>query len=180
MNIAVLKYEFVSNKPAGISDEWPAETIELGESTTLPGEDWVLMTQAQLTAHKATYQAAYDSYVDSINLEENKAALIRKIDEKTQYLISQGFSFDGQQFSLSEPAQINWLGLKTLQDAITWPMEITTKGDGVYSLSEQNLIYFLGTGKAVIQGHIDSGRDLKIAIIEATTQAELSAVVDER
>jgi len=180
MNIAVLKYEFVSNKPAGISDEWPAETIELGESTTLPGEDWVLMTQAQFTAHKAAYQAVYDSYIDSINLEANKTALIKKIDEKTQYLISQGFSFDGEQFSLSEPAQINWLGLKTLEDVITWPIEITAKSDGSYSLAQSNLTFFLGTGKATIQAYIDSGRNLKIATNNATTQAELDAVVDGR
>jgi len=180
MNIAVLKYQFVSNKPVGIPDQWPTEIIDLGEDTTLPGEDWVLMTQAQLTAHKATYQATYDSYVDSINLEENKAALIKKIDKKTQYLISQGFSFDGKQFSLSEPAQINWLGLKTLEDVITWPIEITTKSDGSYSLAQSNLIFFLGTGKATIKAYIDSGRNLKTAINDAITQAGLDAVVDGR
>lgn len=179
-NIAILKYQFISDKPENIPAEWPAETKELGEGTTLPGENWILMTEAEFTAHKVTYQSAYDSYTDVIELENKKNKKIKRIDERTQYLISQGFEFDNNQFSLSEPAQINWLGLKTLQDVVTWPIEITTKSDGAYSLTEANLIYFLGTGKATIQAHLDSGRALKVVIGEATTQAELDAAVDER
>lgn len=180
MNIAVLKYQYVSDKPAGIPDEWPAETIELGEGTTLPGQDWVLMTVEELATHIAAYKAAHDSYVNSLTLYYNKEKRIVQIDQRTQQLISQGFAFDGKQFSLSEPAQINWLGLKTLEYVMTWPIEITTKGDGVYSLAQSNLMYFLGTGKATIQTNIDSGRGLKIAVNDATTQAELDAVMDGR
>lgn len=69
-NVAVLTYEFVTTKPANIPDEWPAEVRELGEGTTLPGEDWVLMTTAELVSHKATHQSAFNtwlaSYVDLV------------------------------------------------------------------------------------------------------------------
>ena len=58
----VLLYDKKTNKPAGIPDQWPAETIEASES---PGIDWVTMTVPELEAHKATHQAAYDTWYAS-------------------------------------------------------------------------------------------------------------------
>jgi len=104
MNIAVLKYQFIENKPSGIPDEWPAETIELGDNTELPGENWVLMTQEELTTHYATYSGDYGTYTDAIELESLKNKKIIQIDKNTQKIISDGFVFDSHTFSLSIPA----------------------------------------------------------------------------
>ncbi len=65
MNLAVLKYQFVTIKPAGIPDEWPAEIVNLGTSTELPGQDWVLMTEAEYGAHILLHQSTYDTWASS-------------------------------------------------------------------------------------------------------------------
>jgi hypothetical protein len=113
-------------------------------------------------------------------LEELKAVRIIEIDNKTQNIIAQGFEFDSHRFSLSLPAQINWSGLVTLQSILTWPMKVTTWDDMEYTLTLENLLYFIGTGKDVITGAIDSGRALKVEINNATTVEELNAIIDSR
>jgi len=65
MNLAVLKYQFITEKPANIPNEWPAETRPLSEGEPLPSQDWVQMTDVELAAHCATHQAAYDAWEDT-------------------------------------------------------------------------------------------------------------------
>jgi len=60
--LAVLLYQFVTNKPAGIPDVWPAE---VKETSDLPSPDWVLMTPAEFEAYKSTHQAAYNTWYQS-------------------------------------------------------------------------------------------------------------------
>ena len=68
-NIAVKLFSHVADAPVGIPVNWPAETVDLGESTALPeGEGWILMTESELTAHKATYQSEYNTFTYSINI----------------------------------------------------------------------------------------------------------------
>ena len=116
----------------------------------------------------------------ALSLSDLKATKVLDIDARTREIIAGGFAFDGQTFSLSEQAQMNWLGLITLQDMATWPKEVTTNADTAYSLTLGNLPTFIGAGMAVIDGAVAAGRTLKIAANAATTQAELDAVVDTR
>lgn len=60
MSLAVLKYEFVSEKPVGIPDAWPAQIIEIVQGIEVPGSPWVIMSSQELVAHKAAHQAEYD------------------------------------------------------------------------------------------------------------------------
>lgn len=60
--LAVLIYQFVSNKPAGMPDAWPAEVKETSE---LPNENWLLMTEQEFVAYKSTHQAAYNAWYAS-------------------------------------------------------------------------------------------------------------------
>ena len=115
------------------------------------------------------------AFDDVIGLERNA-----EIDTRTQELILGGFTFDSQVFSLSERAQINWTGLRTMEDVLTWPVSITTMADSAYSLTQANLVPFLGTGLAVKQSHLDSGRALKIQINAAVDEAAIDAVIDTR
>lgn len=65
-NLAVLLYEHTTN-PLGVPTVWPAEVRELGESVTLPGVNWLLMTvgeyNAYLDLHRATYLVWYAAYL---------------------------------------------------------------------------------------------------------------------
>lgn len=114
------------------------------------------------------------------SLADKKAEKIIAIDDKTDSIIAQGFTFDGQQFSLSTQAQTNWLGLAALQAFISWPINVTTHANTSYLLTLLNMPSFIGTGMATIQGAIGSGRALKIAVNNAADQAALDAVVDTR
>ena len=102
------------------------------------------------------------------------------VDRKTKQLISQGFTFDGRQFSLSLPAQKNWLGLKTLEDILQWPVKITTIDDLEYSLAQSDLNAFLLKGEQTLQTHLDNGRSIKNAMKTAATLQDLALIKDNR
>lgn len=103
------------------------------------------------------------------------------IDSKTAELISSGFTYDSTVFSLSNEAQKNWIGLDLAKGDMTYPVKISTKSDVEYSLVDATAVHnFYLTGVAAKQGHLDSGRALKIQVNDATTVAEVDAVVDNR
>lgn len=118
----------------------------------------------------------------SISSELEAAQLLKcaEIDEKTQRLISQGFAFDGEQFSLSVRAQTNWLGLKVLENLLVFPVELTTHDDKAYYLEQADLNAFVGTGAAIVQQYLESGRALKGQVLAAQSLAEVDAVEDLR
>ena len=64
MNLAVLTYQHVDN-PKGIPNAWPAEVIELGNDTSLPGVNWVLMSTSEYLSYIAQYQGQYDTWAAS-------------------------------------------------------------------------------------------------------------------
>ena len=102
------------------------------------------------------------------------------VDKNTQRLISEGFTFDNEVFSLSQSAQLNWLCIKVLSMGITWPLEITTKNDTDYLLEESDLDSFIYSAQIVIQGHIQTGRDIKQQILAAVDETELNSIEDNR
>ena len=116
----------------------------------------------------------------TISLEQAQLSKIQAIDFRTVQLISVGFTYDGKEFSLSTNAQVNWIGMKTLESLISWPLNITTKKDNQHSLPQTELNTFVGTAKGVVQSHLDSGRALKVATNACTTVAEVDAIVDNR
>lgn len=65
MNIAVLLYQYVTDKPSGIPDAWPSQTVELGDGTDLPGDDWVLMTSDELATYISDHAAAHSTWATS-------------------------------------------------------------------------------------------------------------------
>ena len=56
MNLAVLLYSKVQDKPSYIMPEWPAEIKELGEGTEVPSNDWQLMTLEEYNTYVSQYQ----------------------------------------------------------------------------------------------------------------------------
>lgn len=116
-------------------------------------------------------------------LYNNKSEKNKQIDRKTQRLILSGFTYASKTFSLSPSAQINWIGLKQSADSgfLTYPVPVTTLGDQEHELlNAADVTAFYATGLSVIQGHLNSGRDLKVQVNAASNQTELDAVVDNR
>ena len=117
---------------------------------------------------------------DSFPLPSKKKSRVLEIDTRTREIIDGGFTFDGHQFSLSQNAQMNWLGMAVLQGALSWPVGITDQTDHTYSLALADLPTFVGIGMTVIKSSVDSGRTLKEAALSAANKSALDAVVDAR
>lgn len=64
MNLAVKIYQDVpfELRPLDIPIVWPAEIIELGESSELPGAGYTLMTTEDLAAYKLFHLAAFNTW----------------------------------------------------------------------------------------------------------------------
>lgn len=112
-----------------------------------------------------------------------KTSLFQKIDNRTQELINNGFDFDGRNFSLSSNAQQNWTALATLNNSgmLTFPLAVTTANDDEYEFDNQTeFLQFIGTAFSTVNGHIASGRALKVAVRDAQNQTQLDAIIDNR
>ena len=114
------------------------------------------------------------------DVDEQRGYRLQEVATKTQDLIEfHGFEFGGNTFDLDLASQTKWTALRTLEQDITWPVEISPRV-GAYSLELTDLDSFLRSGLAVVQGYKNSGRDLRLQLEAATTMAELRAVVDDR
>lgn len=81
MNLAVLLYLHDEN-PNSVPLRWPSKVVEIGESTTLPDSNWLLMTVAQLEDHKKKYQSEYDLWESShFSAIDQDKALDKKISD---------------------------------------------------------------------------------------------------
>lgn len=118
--------------------------------------------------------------ISSVTLDEYKAIRFGEIDTKTGGLISSGFVHDSKTFSLSFNAQANWHTLKNQKAEFTFPKDVTTKNNDTYSLADVDVDSFWDAGKAVIEGHLTSGRDLKKSIFDAVDKDAVAAIIDNR
>ena len=68
MNLAVKFYSQVAN-PDSLPGLWPAEVIELGDSSNLPDGDWTLMSLAEFNAYREEHNYLFkewQAYQESI------------------------------------------------------------------------------------------------------------------
>jgi hypothetical protein len=126
-----------------------------------------------------------DGYVkimdtSSLSLEALKEHRYLEVDIRTAELISVGFVFDGQTFSLSANAQRNWDSIKTSKPDYSFPLDITTIDNNTYSLTNANVQAFWVAARDVVKSHLDSGRALKKSIFDAVDIAAVNLVVDNR
>ena len=103
-----------------------------------------------------------------------------EIDIKTATLISVGFTFDGETFSLSANAQRNWDSIKTSKADYSFPLDITAKDNNTYVLTNPNVQAFWVAARDAVKAPLDSGRILKKAIFDAIDIAAVNAVIDNR
>lgn len=117
-------------------------------------------------------------------LEAHKKRKFGRIDIRTQNLIREGFVFDSTTFSLSHAAQLNWESIHSNKDLYDsqgyFPMGISTKDNGEYSLTYANVTPFYLTAVGVVKAIYDGGRALKLQVSAATTIEEVEAIEDTR
>lgn len=111
-----------------------------------------------------------------------RAEKIKAIDEKTSSLIAQGFTFDGQQFSLSIAAQQNISTLQTLLDKNLLDPEspLSTMNDTVYMLAREDAAAFIAAAYARVFPTKIAGSLLKAQVMQIGTEEGLAALEDTR
>jgi len=125
------------------------------------------------------YRTGVNEYTqDSVTIAKTKRTAL--VDFRTRKLVAQGFEFDGHMFSLSERAQHNLLVLQINKSTLSWPQEVSTKDDHVYSLAESDVDAFVAAGLNKVNERLAAGRAIREAINACTTQEELDAVIDSR
>ena len=162
----------------------------------LTDEEYVYMTGEsaiyQYVAYATGGQYAPDDQVDdkgfwfkarfvtALDLAGYKDQRYVEIDQKTGLIISAGFTFDGETFSLSANAQRNWDSIKTSKSDYSFPLDITTIDNNTYSLTNPSVQAFWVAARDAVKTPLDSGRVLKKEIFDAIDAAAVQAIVDNR
>ncbi len=120
------------------------------------------------------------NYPKELTVAEEKELRYNEIDAKTRELITAGFEFEGNVFSLSGNAQLNWSEVHTNQNQFTFPLAISMKNHDTYDIPQNKVQPFWSAAKDTVKGHLDSGRVLKKSVFDATTKAQVNAVIDNR
>jgi len=121
-----------------------------------------------------------DGTLKKLTLADYKQLRYNEIDGKTLALIDGGFTHDGQVFSLSVFAQMNWHTLKNQTGEFTFPKNVSRKNNTKHSLSQANVDTLWDDGKVFIENILDVGRNLKQDVFDADDETEVDAVVDGR
>lgn len=118
------------------------------------------------------------------SLEYYKNIKYRNIDNRTNELISRGFNYAGKMFSLSLPAQIRLLGINQVRNDpnLIYPIRWNTMHDNDYYeiANPEDFHLFYMKSLATYRAHVDAGTALKDQVREATSKAEVDAIIDNR
>lgn len=119
-------------------------------------------------------------------LEEAKEEKILAIDSKTSELIKTGFTFDENNFSMSDAAQRNWCALAAAKanGLLAYPFNISTVDEGYYTIVDGSALAMFLVAYFTYQTDstkpLTTGRILKAEVEACTTVEEVAAVVDNR
>jgi hypothetical protein len=120
---------------------------------------------------------------DPETLAELKQRRIDEVDARTAEIISDGFEFGGLVFSGSVESQSRILGAYAGRDnPAIYPIRWMTKDDKSYiDITDVNMLTaFFFTGLGTLKAKIDTGSNLKIAIIGAISEEEVNSITDPR
>lgn len=147
---------FVPNEPLepikGVLAEkdLPKEVYGICEKTLDSAGNLVPVSATVLAMAKAEFEA------------EEKAAKSETIDAETGQAIAAGFAFDGQTFSLSSNAQLNWNRLWLAHQAnVFTDQEVATKSDGTYLLKKAKVSDFVKAAHKAVTDALKAGRTKK-------------------
>ena len=118
----------------------------------------------------------HNEFHNSLNtLDSYKKYLIDLQDKKTEDLILSGFTFDGNLFSLSVNAQINWSNLLNIPE-VMFPLNLSTKDDNIYVLNFNNVPNFYFTALSKKSECLQLGNDIKKRINECVNNEQLDLI----
>jgi len=174
-------------------------TFEIRYSTNTPEygvEDWVINPDlSPVSGVETKYWKLTGDVLSEMNQSEKDAVdaaclpacretKLAAITARTYELISGGFTFATKQFSLSQAAQTQMIGLNMVREDenVTWPVVWSTlDDDDCYNIPDAATFYsFYMTAMGTYRYYFDTGATLKASVRAATTIAEVDAVVDER
>jgi len=117
-----------------------------------------------------------------MGISELRSKAVEIVDEKTRQIIARGFSFDGNQFSLSIEAQKNflWMYVLFLRGALLDGTSITTMDDNAYPLRTAKMLGFFDSANNAVAFALSSGRDLKDKIVNSNDEKFLETFYDPR
>lgn len=131
--------------------------------------------------YPATFVGPTQAELDLVALDAYKLFKQDQIDARTQQLIAAGFPFEGNTFSLSANAQMNWVALNSARADLTYPVSVSTKDNREVSFANATRLHtFCMTALAVGQGHYNSGRALKLSVNGCATIEAVDTINDER
>jgi len=114
-----------------------------------------------------------------MNIEELKDIRYNEIDQNTKYLISKGFVFGSNTFSLSLTAQINWSNILNIPDQL-FPLNVIDKNENLFVLELSNKMNFYLSALNGKNQHLQSGGVLKNQIKSCLTEEEVHLIIDNR
>jgi len=97
------------------------------------------------------------------SIDERREKRISEIDSDSRKSIDVGFVYDNETFSLSAGAQANWNSLLALHNAglAPFPIEVSTKDDGIYNITD---VAFFASAFTSVAATLSVGRNLKIKV----------------
>lgn len=160
-------------------------SLRLG-GKTIPGFEQTAAGRVK-TAARRRLETAIENTNDSIapyseDLETKRLVREAEVQNKTAALIEAGFDHGGKNFKVNldkETAAIA-LNLKRMAGADMTGTKFRARGRGYVFTSTGDFDTWFAKGFGRLQQIIDDGSDLKDAIDDATTEAELNAVIDDR
>lgn len=120
----------------------------------------------------------------TVQLQEAKQAKFEQIDKKTNEIIARGFTWDGVLLSLSLPAQTRLNGIYAMRDDPPggYPVIWNSLDDNSF-VTLNNAVDTTSMHDAAgdrLRTVVDSGTVIKEEVRQATTVAEVDAIVDPR
>lgn len=122
-----------------------------------------------------------DDYERVYDIDKLKQEKCIEIDARTDELIANGISFDGNLFSASAEAQRNWIAMYAAREDLPYPFSVTTLDEKEYTFTDPRFVQvFYLTGVSTINYQISSGRALKLQVMECATKECVDSIVDTR
>ena len=122
-------------------------------------------------------------YVANDQIDTIKTQRYNEIDTKTVSMITSGLTHDSSNFSLSSNAQFNWNSIKVRSEAaeLTFPYTVSTSDNSEHEFADKAALdLFIDDVFSTVEGHLATGRALKVSIGAASSMTAIKAITDNR